>query len=207
MSHFPSVPDAAIPNAEALTPEHLHARYARRIDRRIRAVLGADNEHEDLVQDVLITMFQKIGTLRNPLCLDSWVSQVTMNTLRYAMRRRRLRRHASLEALSEQESPLSIPDFDARELTSRVMRVMERMPTNDCALLTRFWFSCASIEETAVEAGCSAVTIRRRLLKARGRFKKLACLDPALAQLLRELERRRLDRFGSEAPSPPRGHA
>jgi DNA-directed RNA polymerase specialized sigma24 family protein len=90
----------------ALTPERLHARYARKIRRHIGAVLGPDDEREDLVQEVLITIFRKVGTLRDPACLDGWVAQVTANTLKYVMRRRRVRRHASWEQVPDRQAPL-----------------------------------------------------------------------------------------------------
>lgn len=176
---------------EALTPERLHARYAKKIDRQIRAFLGSDDDCEDLVQEVLITVFCKVGTLRNPQCLDRWVSQVTRNTLRYAIRQRRTRRHASWEELPDPKVPLFRTDFDARELAWRVLRIMSRMPPNDCALLTRSWLSRTTVGEIAAEKRCSSITVRRRLLKARARFEKLARLDPALKELLDEARARR----------------
>jgi DNA-directed RNA polymerase specialized sigma24 family protein len=37
-----------------LTPDRIHARYARKIRRHVGAVLGLDQEREDLVQEVLM---------------------------------------------------------------------------------------------------------------------------------------------------------
>jgi RNA polymerase sigma factor (sigma-70 family) len=166
------------------TPERLHAHYASKVARLVRAVLGRDDEHEDLVQDVLMTVFVEIGRLRDPACLDRWVSQITLNKLRYLMRRRRIRRHASLESLPEQTSPSFQIELDARELASRAMRVMGRLPPTDQALLATYWFSTATIGSMAADAGCSAVTVRRRLFKARSRFAKLARRDPELASFI-----------------------
>lgn len=175
--------DAAL-GTELLTPERLHARYATRIDRHVRAVLGHDHEREDLVQDVLITVFRKVGALRDPACLDRWVNQVTFNTLRYVMRQRRLRRHASWDGLTEQQVPSFQIDVDGRDLAGRVIEVMGRLPPSDRRLLTTYWFSPATAASIASETGCSIVTVRRRLLKARTRFERLARRDPALSRCL-----------------------
>ena len=171
-------------SATALTPERLHARYAPRIRRHIGAVLGSDNDREDLVQDVLITVFRKIDSLRDPACLDGWVAQVTANMLKYVLRQRRLRRHASWETLPAPQGPSFQLDFQARELAARAIRVMDSLPVSDRSLLTAYWFSPATAETIAAESGCSTITVRRRILKARTRFEKLARRDPALASCI-----------------------
>jgi RNA polymerase sigma-70 factor (ECF subfamily) len=170
----------------ALTPERLHARYARKIRRHIGAVLGPDDEREDLVQEVLITIFRKVGTLRDPACLDGWVAQVTANTLKYVMRRRRVRRHASWEQVPDRQAPLVQTNLYAREIASRALRVLSRLPPSEHELLMAYWFSPATAESMAAEAGCSIITVRRRLFKAKARFEKLCRLDPELASCLDE---------------------
>jgi len=147
-------------------------------------VLGPDNERDDLVQDVFIAVIRKIATVRDPDALDAWVFQVTSNTVSYALRRRRLRRHASWEALPDWQSPSFQHDVVARELASRAVDLMDRLPQNDRALLTTYWFSPATARAIAEERGCSLATIRRRLFKARARFEKLARRDPALARCI-----------------------
>ncbi len=170
----------------ALTPERLHARYARKIRRHVGAVLGADDEKEDLVQEVLITVLRKVGTLRDPACLDGWVAQVTANTLKYMMRRRKIRRHASWEGLPERQLPSIQTNLHARDLATRAISVLTRMPPSEHALLTAYWFTPATAESMAAEAGCSVITVRRRLFKAKARFEKLARRDPELASAIED---------------------
>jgi RNA polymerase sigma-70 factor, ECF subfamily len=174
----------------ALTHDRLHARYARKIRGHVWAVLGPNDEIDDIVQDVLFTILRKIDTLRDPACLDGWVSQITTNTLRYFMRRRRLRRHASWEALPERLSPSSEPNPQARQLASRAMDVICRLPAKDRTLLSTYWFTSATADSIAAETGSSTITVRRRLLRARNRFEKLARRDPALAVCIDDTQRR-----------------
>lgn len=171
-------------SANSLTPERLHERYAGKIRRHIGAVLGSDHERDDLVQDVLVTVLRRVDTLRDPACLDGWVAQVTANTLKYVMRQRRIRRHASFEALPDRQLPTFQSDVHARELASRALGVMERLPESERVLLTRYWFSPATAKSIAAETGCSVITVRRRLLRATNRFEKLARCDAELSHRL-----------------------
>jgi RNA polymerase sigma factor (sigma-70 family) len=183
-----------------LTPERLHTRYAKRISRQIRAVLGPDQEHEDLVQDVMVTVILRVGTVRNPACLDAWVNQVTLNTLKTVVRQRRLRRHAPLETVPEQHRPMFNHTFDEHDLATRAMGIVNRLPPPDRALLATYWFSPATLASMAAAAGCSIITVRRKLTRALGRFERLARRDPALAPCLANATRRSL-RALNEQPS------
>jgi len=177
----------AVPEPIAdLRPEALYRQYASRIERRIWRILGEDGEREDLAHEVLITVFKRIGTLRDPACLDRWIDQVTTNTLRYTMRQRRLRRHASWEMLPEQQTGWFWPDVEGHDLAGRAIRVMDRLPENDRILLLEYWFTSLTAREIAANNGCSTVTVARRLFRARNRFEKLARGDPALARCVDE---------------------
>lgn len=169
-------------------PELIHARCARRIGRHIARVMGTDNEHEDLVQEVLVTVLRKLDTLRDPSCFDGWVAQITANTLKITMRQRRLRRQALGTLWAHQGDGLVQTDHEARDAAERATRVIERMSANERALLVAQWFTPGSREAIAAsiaeKSGCSIATAQRRLSRARARFEKLARRDPALAHRL-----------------------
>lgn len=168
----------------AWTPERLHARVASKIARHVRAVLGSDDERDDLIQNVLITVFVEIERLREPRALDQWVAQITQSEIRNLFRRRRTRRLDSLDELREQDAPSFQLDVDTRDLVARVLRVMERLPPQDHALLATYWFERSNVPAMAARAGCSVITMRRKLLRARGRFLRLARRDPTIAAYL-----------------------
>lgn len=159
----------------------LHARYGARIRRHVYAVMGGDDERDDVLQDVLMTAIQKVGALRDPACIDVWVARVTASTISNFLRRRRFRRHTAWETLPEGERPTVDGDLDARNLASRAVHFIERLPAEERTLLTKYWFTHATIESMAAEVGCSRMTMRRRLTRARDDFEKLARRDPELA--------------------------
>jgi RNA polymerase sigma factor (sigma-70 family) len=165
----------------AWTPERLHARFASRIARQVRAMLQGDEEADDVVQEVLITVVAEVGRLRDPRSIDHWVAQITRAQIFRLFRHRRPRRHESLEALPERMSPTVQVDLDARELASRAMKVLEIMPPRERALLVAWWFSPGTHGSLAARFGWTVVTFKRRLARAKTRFAKLARRDPALA--------------------------
>jgi RNA polymerase sigma-70 factor (ECF subfamily) len=171
-------------------PEHVHARYAGKIRRHVGRVMGLDDEHEDVVQEVLMVVLRKLDTVRDLSRLDGWVAQVTTNTLRLTMRRRSIRRRALGRFLDQQGDASIQPDVEARYVADRVMRAMERLSPNERALLVARWFAPgtedAIMASIAAKSGCSIFTVRRRLSRARARFEKLARRDPAHAPCLRE---------------------
>jgi RNA polymerase sigma-70 factor (ECF subfamily) len=166
-----------------------HARYRTRIGRRIQAVLGSDHEGEDLVQEVLIVVFTKIGSVRDPACLDGWVYQVTANVLRNVMRQRRHRRRALGEFSAARQDATFDANVDGVVLASRAIRLMDRLSPKESALLAAHWFSTKQKDAIAEEVGCSSSTLRRRVTRARARFDRLASRDPVLRHYLRD-ERR-----------------
>jgi len=173
--------ELTLQDVAALTPERLHARYAWRIARRVQAMLGTDDEREDLVQEILIAVFQGFSGVRNPACLDGWVAQVTANKVRALIRHRRARPHASLEALPEPQLPSFQANIEAWFRASSAVRVIDRLPASDRALLLALWFSPATLDSIAADSGCAPITVRRRFSRARSRFERLARRDPVLA--------------------------
>jgi RNA polymerase sigma-70 factor (ECF subfamily) len=167
------------------SPEELHARCARRIGRHIGRLLGPDAEHEDLVQEVLMTIVDKLDTLRNPACFDAWVAQVTANTLRQKLRQRRLHRQA-LGVWIELGNGSVETNVEARDAADRALRILERLSPSEGALLVAQWFTPGKADALVAETGrYSRSTAQRRLRRARVRFENLARRDPALAPLFR----------------------
>jgi RNA polymerase sigma-70 factor, ECF subfamily len=188
------------------SPEHLHARCARRIARHIGRVLGPDAEQEDLVQEVLMTVFDKIGTLRDPACFDAWVAQVTANKLRQTLRARRLYRQA-LGVWIERGGGTFEHDLDARQVADRALQVLERLSPSEGALLVAQWFTPGRAQNVVTKTGCSNSTAQRRLRRARTRFEQIARRDPTLAPLFQSKKPLRTDSSDDSAtePSPASG--
>jgi RNA polymerase sigma-70 factor (ECF subfamily) len=176
------------PAIERMTPEGLHARYAGKIDRQVRRLITSEADREDVVQDVLMAIMRGFHALREPKAADAWVRRVTAIKVVNLIRQRRLQPEVSWETLDEVPSSFRY-SLGARELASRVVRLLERLPQKESSLLMAYWFTPVTAESLAGQIGCSTVTVRRRLFKARMRFERLARRDPDLAACIGEARR------------------
>ena len=55
-------------------------------------LLGADSEHDDVVQESFLQIIAGVHRVRDAAALPRWVVAVTVNTVRTHLRRRRVRR-------------------------------------------------------------------------------------------------------------------
>ena len=69
----------------------LYDRYAPTIRRLVWRLLGGDEEHDDVVQQVFLHALSSMGTLRDPEALEGWLVGITVNTVRREIRGRRFR--------------------------------------------------------------------------------------------------------------------
>src|SRR5687767_3895277 len=60
----------------------LFDRCEAQVNRLVWRVLGADEEHDDLVQQVFVALLAGLRRVRDPAALHGWVAAVTINTVR-----------------------------------------------------------------------------------------------------------------------------
>lgn len=148
-------------------------------------MITSESDREDVVQEVLIAIMLGFQAIREPKSADAWVRRVTTVKVFDLIRQRRLQPDLSLETLPEEPSSVSHSQA-ARHLALRAVRVLERLPRKESSLLMAYWFTPATADTLADQSGCSVVTLRRRLLKARMRFERLARRDAELAACIGE---------------------
>lgn len=171
---------ARLHEQDAAAARELYDRCARQVNGVVWRILGADAEHDDVVQQVFANVFRSLGQLRDPERLEAWVTGVAVRTARTEIRRRRVRRIVRLDARATEHAP-AVEDHEGRALVRRVHEILQRMDANlQVAFVLRF-VEGRSLVETAELCDCSLATIKRRIQKARARFEVHARNDPALA--------------------------
>jgi len=158
----------------------LYERSSDRIHRLVWRVLGADDEHDDVVQQVFVHALGSIDRLRDPNALDSWLVGITLNTVRKLLRARKLRR-AFGQRKDRPGSNFNKHDPDRQLLTSRLYAVVERMRPVDQISFTLRFVEGYALGEVACACDCSLTTVKRRLARAKKIFLKHAQNDQILA--------------------------
>jgi len=172
---------------DARTGAALFDRCEAQVNRIVWRVLGADDSHDDLVQQVFVALLKGLLRVRDPEAFPGWVAAVTVNTVRSELRRRRIRRLWLLgapEALEQAAAPA--PPHEARELLRRTYAVLEKLPSDERIAFGLRYVDEMPLAEVAEACDCSLATIKRRLRSAKARFRRLAHHDPMLAERLGE---------------------
>jgi len=142
----------------------------------IRARVADDATAEDLLQDVFVKIYQQIETLREAKKLESWVYQITRNTIidYYRSKRPML----SLEEPEVLQLPEDLPDNDSvSELFPAVRAMVNSLPPQDRQALILTEYQGLTQKELSERLGISLSGAKSRVQRARQRLKQqlLAC--------------------------------
>lgn len=169
------------PNA----PAALWARFSPMVHRMLRRTLGPGHDVEDVVQEVFLCVFQKVGGLREPRALRAFVISVTALTARYELRRRWVGRWVRLGRDPEHPDVRAFhPDPEGREALTRFYKILDRVkPADRTAFVLRF-IEGLELAEVAAALDTSLATAKRRITRVWKRVSLLVERDPALAHYL-----------------------
>jgi len=170
----------------AAAAAELHRRFGPRIDRWVWRLLGADSEHEDVVQQVYVNVLTGIGGLKRSSALAGWIDSVTIRTVHKELRRRRIRRLVTFSSPTIELAVAGRPG-DLEAWVPRFYAVCERMRAEDRIVFVLRHVEGLPLEETARAAACSLATAKRRLVRAHEVFLQEAPRDPLLARLIEDL--------------------
>ncbi len=160
----------------------LYDRFAPRVNGLVWRLLGADGDHDDVVQQVFLAILQSAERIRSPEALPAWITQVTVNTVRKEIRRRQRWRWFQAEAAAQPTD--HGPDGEDQLLARRFYQVLGRMTPDDQLALSLRYVEGLTLPEVAAACGYSLATAKRRLVRARTRFEKRAQRDFVLAAKL-----------------------
>jgi len=104
----------------------LWTRYGGLVFRIADRALGVRHEAEDLTQDVFLCVFNKISGLRDPSALRSFVVSVTIRTLKWNLRRRRLRQWVHLTETGDLPEQ-AVRGVDVEETLRRFYRLLDKL--------------------------------------------------------------------------------
>lgn len=160
------VRDGRVGGTDAL----FHA-YGRYVERLLVRVLGPDPEIEDLLHDVFAEALSSIHQLRDPEKLKPWLTRLTVNVARRALRMRTRRRallFVSSEPMSEHASPTASPEVV--DLIERVFDILGTLRPNHRLAFSLRYIEGMTLVEGAEAVGVSLATFKRWLKAANRGF-------------------------------------
>lgn len=161
----------------------LYQRFARLVNRLVWRIMGADQEHDDVVQEAFINVISSIGGVRDPSALEIWVSAVAVNTARREIRKRKVLGifHLGHDAVEDDRQAVG---SEQMLVSRRFYDVLDALRTDDRIVLTLRYVEGMELAPIASVTGCSVATVKRRIAHARAVFERRARRDPVLASMI-----------------------
>jgi RNA polymerase sigma-70 factor (ECF subfamily) len=161
-------------------------RFGPMVRRLLLRALGANPDLEDLSQDVFITFFDRVRTLRDPRTVTAFVMSITAFRIREHLRWRWVRRcMVPLETSSLRELRTGgQTDADSREALQRFLAALDRVEAEDRKAFRLRFIEEMDLQQVADALGCSTATTKRRLARTWKRLDELLRDDVMLKPFL-----------------------
>ncbi len=170
----------------------LFRRFSTEVNNLVWRLLGADGEHNDIVQQVFFKALGRWRSLREPERLGTWIRAITVNTVYQELRRRetsRLFARAMPPVVLHRDL---VREVEARDFLRAALAIIERLPPKERIVFVLRFVEEKPVEEVAELCQVSLGTVKRRLSRAEARFKNLAEANPEVGAFVTgELQRRK----------------
>jgi RNA polymerase sigma-70 factor (ECF subfamily) len=156
----------------------LYERYSDRVREVILRHGGPGIDVEDLLHDIFLTAYRKLGALRAYVDPGGWLHLAALREVWSVKRRARLWRSLTLGLAfpavvhSPQES-----DFLQNETAQWVYSVLNKLPVRQRESLVLFYFDGLTSVEIGQLLGCPEETIRSRIFHAKRAFVRIVARE------------------------------
>ena len=160
-------------------------RFSPGAARMLRRLLGPGPDREDLLQEVFLRFFKRIGTLREPAAVRGFLAGICLRVVRAEITGRSRRRWLRLTPTGElPEVAARGPEIEARDAIARYYRLLDELSAADRSIFAARTIERMTMAEVAEAHGVSISTAQRRLTRATAQMAALMRRDPALMRLV-----------------------
>lgn len=157
-------------------------RFKGHVRRLLTRMVGPGPDVEDLLQETMFRVFQRIGKVDPPDALPGYVTSVTVLVAREALRRRRRARWLSFfssQDLAEIASRTGVEDVP--EDVRAFYQAASKLPAQSQLCVTLRYVEGMALAEVAEATGVSLATAKRHLHRAEQEMVTLLGSEGALA--------------------------
>jgi RNA polymerase sigma-70 factor (ECF subfamily) len=165
----------------------VYDRFSAQVNRWVWRLLGADQEHHDIVQQVFMRILRAGRRLREPEKLAGWVHSITINTVHGELRRRQVRRFFQRDSAPAPLHGDFVREVEMRDLLVSARTVIDKLPPGERIAFMLHYVEHNSAAEIAELCGYSLSTAKRRLARATRRFEAIIAASPELSRTLPRL--------------------
>jgi RNA polymerase sigma-70 factor (ECF subfamily) len=158
-------------------------RFAPMVLMTARRSLGSRTEAEDVAQEVFLGVFRRVGTLRDPDSLRSFIYSFAVRVLKAELRRRKVRGWLPFMPEAPVDFGFRTLDVEARDLLRKLYALLDRLSPRDRLAFVLRRMEGMTVEEIAATMDISISTVKRAIAHASGRLSRWIDADPGLAGL------------------------
>lgn len=161
----------AVLNSNEKAFEVLVRQYERLILHIIFPLIKSNEDRKDLLQDVLIKIYQNLGTFRFKSKLSTWIGNVAYNaTINYAKKKKLpMINPEVLNRAEEWEDETLNPEQEliAGELETKITGIIERLPAVQQLILRLFHHDEMTLDEICEITRLPVNTVKSHLFRGR----------------------------------------
>ena len=163
----------------------LYEQYGGLVNRLIWRMVGSDDEHNDVVQNVFLGVIDACTQLNKPKSLKNWIISITVRTALKELRTRKYRHRFTPQMnLSDMSCGNAHTNDDDKLLVNGFYRVLRQLSAEMQVYIVLRYLEQQTNDEVAAACGVSVRTAKRRIAKAKRMFVAKAARDPFLGSLI-----------------------
>jgi RNA polymerase sigma-70 factor (ECF subfamily) len=172
---------AAVLKGDAASFEPLVERYSPRVFATARRYARRESEVEDIVQEVWLKAFQKLGSFRGEAPFEHWLMRLAVRTCYDFLRGHQRNRESSFSDFSEPEDDwlerfMQEPESAAENAAAAkqlVERLLEHLSPPARLIITLLEIEDRSVKEISKLTGWSVPLVKVRAFRARAEMRKV----------------------------------
>ena len=151
-----------------------YTRYYRRLHRFLGKLLYQDDQTEELINDVMLTVWQKASSFDGRSRVATWIFGIAYKKALKRLRSNAGRREDAWEVPPEGvDGALPEKALSDRELRTAVSRALAMLPVEHRAVVTLTFFHGYTYGEIASIVQCPPNTVKTRMFHAREHLRRL----------------------------------
>lgn len=171
----------AVKRGDAASFEPLVKKYLPRVFATARRYARREDEVEDIVQEVWVKAFQKLGSFRGEAPFEHWLMRLAVRTCYDSLRTHQRNREKTFSELTEPEQDwldrfVKDPDSAGENAAAArllVERALERLSAPARLVITLLEIEDRSVKEIAALTGWSVPLVKVRAFRARAEMRKV----------------------------------
>jgi RNA polymerase sigma factor (sigma-70 family) len=156
-------------NADQTALEHLYNNYYPRLFRFIGRITWQDDLIDEIINDVMFTVWKKATTYNHECQLSTWIFGIAFNKARQALRNGSHAQEESLDELDAENVIFASPDAGLKqlEITDWLDSALQKLSPEQRAVIELTYFQGLHYSEIAVLMDCPENTVKTRMHYAR----------------------------------------